>query len=47
MIAGLIGRAFRAMARLRPGEAGEALDHVGKELVDLDRRAAQPATTSR
>jgi len=47
MIAGWIGRAFRAIARLRPGESGDALEHVGKELVELDRRAAHPATTSR
>jgi hypothetical protein len=47
MIAGLIGRAFRAIARLRTGESGEALEHVGKELVDLDRRPAHPATISR
>jgi len=48
MILGMIGRAFRAVARLRPGDGGRDLDHVGRELVDLDRRVApQPATSSR
>jgi len=47
MIVGLIGRAFRALARLRPGDAGADLDHVGRELVDLERAPAPPSTTSR
>jgi len=47
MIAGWIGRVFRAMARLRPGEAGADLDRVGRELVDLERPRPQAATTSR
>lgn len=47
MIVGIVGRIFRAAARLRPSEAGAALDHVGRELVDLERPAPQPAVTSR
>jgi hypothetical protein len=47
MIVGLIGRVFRAAARLRPGEAGTDLDHVGRELTDLERRPPQLATISR
>ncbi len=47
MIPGLIGVTFRALARLRPGEAGRDLDHVGAELVRLDRASGPPATISR
>jgi hypothetical protein len=47
MLLGLIGRAMKALARLRSGEARDDLDHVGDELVRLDRRPVQPPTTSR
>jgi hypothetical protein len=47
MLLGLIGRAMRAIARLRSGEERADLDHVGEELVRLDRRRPQPPTTSR
>jgi len=47
MIAGLVGRALRAVAKLTPGDAGKDLDRVGEELVRLDRRPAQPPRTSR
>jgi hypothetical protein len=45
VIVGLVGRLFRAAARLRPGDAGRDLDHVGAELVRLERRA--PPASSR
>jgi len=47
MIAGFVGRLFRIVARLRPGPAAADLAHVGEELVRLERRSAQAATTSR
>ena len=47
MIVRLIGYLFRAMARFTPGEAGRDLDHVGQELVRLERRPAAAAATSR
>lgn len=47
MIARLIGYLFRVMARFTPGEAGADLDHVGQELLRLDRRSPQPSATSR
>jgi len=43
----LIGRLLRVMARFRPGEEGRDLDHVGEELVRLDRTPRQRRTTSR
>ncbi len=45
MIVRLVGYAFRALARLAPGDAGRDLDAVGTELLRLVRR--QPAATSR
>jgi hypothetical protein len=47
MILGLVGRILRAMARFTPGDAGQDLDHVGGELIRLDRRAPPPPATSR
>jgi len=47
MIVGLLGRLFRGLARLRPGEAGSDLDHVGAELLRLEARRAQRPVTSR
>ncbi len=38
MIVELVGRLLRALARLRPGDAGRDLDHVGAELVRLGQR---------
>jgi hypothetical protein len=47
MIVGIVGRLFRIAARLRPGPAAADLARVGQELVRLERRRAQVATTSR
>ena len=47
MIAGIVGRLFRIAARLCPGPAASGLDHVGEELLLLERRRAQAAATSR
>jgi hypothetical protein len=47
MIARAIGTVFRALARLRPGEAGHDLDHVGAELIRLDGSNRPPSTTAR
>ncbi len=47
MLAGLVGRLFRVAARFTPGAEGRDLDHVGEELVRLERRPAQRPTTSR
>jgi hypothetical protein len=47
MIAGLIGRCFRAVARLTRGEGRADLDHVGAELVRLEARRAQDRASSR
>jgi len=47
MIASLVGTIFRAVARLRPGALGRDLDHVGAELIRLDRPAARPSTIAR
>jgi hypothetical protein len=44
---GLVGRLMKAFARFRAGEARSDLEHVGDELIRLDRRRPQPATTSR
>jgi len=43
----LLGYFFCAVARLRPGEAGQDLDRVGAEFVRLDRRRPQHRATSR
>ncbi len=47
MIVGLIGRAFRAVARVERSERGADLAHVGDELVRLEARRAQRPATSR
>ena len=47
MIVGMIGRVFRAVARVRPSDASRDLDRVGEELVGLEQRRAQRPTTSR
>ncbi|HXW67190.1 MAG TPA: hypothetical protein VEL82_04875 [Thermoplasmata archaeon] len=44
MIVGLLGRLFRSIGRVRGGDAGRDLAHVGDELVRLDARSAQAAT---
>ncbi len=45
MIVGLVGFAFRVLARIRPGETGRDLDAVGAELGRLERPTAYPATS--
>lgn len=47
MIVGLVGRAFRLLARLEPPEVARDLDAVGAELVRLERPPLYPAATSR
>jgi hypothetical protein len=47
VLLGLIGRAFRLLARFTDGEARRDLAHVGDELVRLDRRPPQAPATSR
>jgi hypothetical protein len=47
VIVGLVGRIFRAVGRLRGGDAGRDLEHVGSELVALEQRRAQRSTTDR
>jgi len=47
MLLGWIGRWMQAVARFRSGEARADLEHVGAELVRLDRRPRQPPATSR
>ncbi|MGA7476008.1 MAG: hypothetical protein WBW47_02170 [Thermoplasmata archaeon] len=47
MIAGLVGRAFRAIAHLHRTEGSDDLDHVGAELLRLEARRAQRPVTSR
>jgi len=47
MIVGWVGRAFRALSRLRTGEARWDLEHVGQELARLEQRRAQRPATSR
>ena len=47
MLLGWIGRLMKAIARFRSGEARADLEHVGDELLRLDRRRAQPPATSR
>ncbi|MGP8078441.1 MAG: hypothetical protein ACLQD8_07330 [Thermoplasmata archaeon] len=43
----LLGQILRAIARFRPDEEGLELDHVGEELIRLDRGPAQRPATSR
>ncbi len=47
MIAGFLGRLFRAVAAVRGGEGSADLDHVGAELIRLEARRGQRPTTSR
>lgn len=47
MLLGILGRAMKALARFRTGEARADLEHVGDELVRLDRRGRQGTTNSR
>lgn len=47
MLLGLIGRVMKVLARFRSGEARRDLEHVGDELVRLDRRPPQARATSR
>ena len=47
MIVGLVGRLFRAIARIRRSEGSADLDRVGAELVRLEARRAQRPTSSR
>jgi hypothetical protein len=47
MILRLLGWAFRAIGRLRGGEAGTELAHVGAELCRLEEPPAQSPATAR
>ncbi|HLN50872.1 MAG: hypothetical protein ACLQD9_05255 [Thermoplasmata archaeon] len=47
MIAGLLGRCLRLVAKLSGGDAGADLDCVGAELVRLENRRVQVRATSR
>jgi hypothetical protein len=47
MLLGWVGRGMKLLAKLRTGDARADLEHVGDELVRLDRRRRQPAATSR
>ncbi len=47
MLLGVLGRLMKALAHVRTGEARTDLEHVGEELVRLDRRRPQPPATSR
>ena len=47
MIVGLVGRLFRAVARVRSSEGSAELDHVGAELLRLEERRAQRPASSR
>ncbi|HLM90683.1 MAG TPA: hypothetical protein VK424_01315 [Thermoplasmata archaeon] len=47
MIAGLLGRVFQAVGRVRGGDPGADLAHVGSELVRLEKAVPQTAATSR
>ena len=47
MIVGLLGRVFQVVGRVRGGDPGADLAHVGSELVRLERSVPQPAATSR
>ena len=47
MFLGLLGHLMKAVARLRRGDERADLEHVGDELVRLDRRPRQPPATSR
>jgi hypothetical protein len=37
MMVELVGYLFRVLARLRPGDRGRYLDHIGRELIRLGR----------
>jgi len=47
MLLGAIGRAMKLLARFRAGEARSDLEHVGDELVRLDRPRPQRPVISR
>jgi len=47
VIVRFLGQLARAAARLRRGEAGADLRHVGEELARLEARRSQRAPTSR
>ncbi len=47
MIVGLVGRLFRAVGRLQVADGSDDLEHVGNELVLLERRRSQRPMTSR
>lgn len=47
MLLGLIGRLMKVLARFRSGDERADLEHVGDELVRLDRRHPQLRATSR
>jgi hypothetical protein len=47
MIVSLIGRIFRVAARIAPGGPRPNLDHVGAELVRLERAPPQRPASSR
>jgi hypothetical protein len=47
VIAGLVGRLFRAVAQLRLTDGSDDLDHVGSELIRLEARRVQRPVTSR
>jgi hypothetical protein len=47
VIVALVGRLFRALARLRLTEGSEDLDHVGAELLRLGRPPAHRPESSR
>jgi hypothetical protein len=47
MILTLLGRLFESVGRMRGGEAGRDLAHVGEELCRLERPRPQPAPTAR
>lgn len=47
MIVGWLGRVFRAVARVRATDGSVDLDHVGGEMVRLEQRRVQRASSPR
>jgi hypothetical protein len=47
MIVESVGRLFRVLARIRPGEPGQDLDHVGAELIRLGQPVPRVPRISR
>jgi len=47
MIAGLLGRMFEVVGRVRGGSSGADLHRVGTELRRLETRVVQPVASSR